>query len=73
VFAAEGYAYYDAMRQRRRARRAATAGPEPLLWSANSDRELSTIGHKIREATQPFALALVEQDRKSAHRRIRWP
>jgi hypothetical protein len=33
---------------------------ERLLWSANSENELSTIGHKLREALQDFASALVE-------------
>jgi hypothetical protein len=32
-----------------------------LLWGADSDRELSTIGHKCREAVQEFASALVER------------
>jgi hypothetical protein len=31
------------------------------LWSADSERELSTIGHKCREAIQEFATALVEK------------
>lgn len=34
---------------------------EALLWSASSERELSTIGHKVREATQDFANALVAE------------
>jgi hypothetical protein len=33
---------------------------ERLLWPANSDKEFSTIGHKLREALQDFASALVE-------------
>ena len=33
-----------------------------LLWGAESGRELSTIGHKCREAIQEFATALVERD-----------
>jgi hypothetical protein len=33
-----------------------------LLWGADSERELSTIGHKCREAVQEFATALVEAD-----------
>jgi hypothetical protein len=33
---------------------------ERLLWSANSDNEFSTIGHKLREALQEFATALIE-------------
>jgi len=33
---------------------------ERLLWSANSKNEFSTIGHKLREALQEFASALVE-------------
>jgi hypothetical protein len=36
------------------------AEAERLLWSANSSNELSTIGHKLREALQDFATALVE-------------
>lgn len=32
-----------------------------LLWGADSDRELSTIGHKCREAIQQFATALVDR------------
>lgn len=32
-----------------------------LLWGADSERELSTIGHKCREAIQEFATALVER------------
>lgn len=39
------------------------ADAEKLLWSASSERELSTIGHKVREATQLFATALVERYR----------
>ncbi len=31
-----------------------------LLWGEDSDRELSTIGHKCREAMQEFATALLE-------------
>jgi len=30
-----------------------------LLWGADSERELSTIGHKCREAIQEFVTALV--------------
>jgi hypothetical protein len=30
-----------------------------LLWGADSERELTTIGHKTREAVQQFATALV--------------
>jgi hypothetical protein len=37
------------------------ADAEKLLWSATSERELSTIGHKVREATQLFATALIER------------
>jgi hypothetical protein len=33
-----------------------------LLWGADSERELSTIGHKCREAVQEFATILVERD-----------
>ena len=33
---------------------------ERLLWSATSDSEFSTIGHKLREALQDFASALVD-------------
>lgn len=33
-----------------------------LLWGADSDRELSTIGHKCREAVQAFATALLERE-----------
>ncbi len=32
-----------------------------LLWGAESQRELSTIGHKCREAIQEFVTALVER------------
>ena len=32
-----------------------------LLWGADSERELSTIGHKCREAIQEFATALVDR------------
>jgi hypothetical protein len=32
-----------------------------LLWSADSERELSTIGHKCREAIQEFVTALIEK------------
>jgi hypothetical protein len=32
-----------------------------LLWGADSDRELSTIGHKCREAVQEFATVLVDR------------
>jgi hypothetical protein len=38
------------------------ADAEALLWKATSDRELSTIGHKAREAVQDFANALVEEN-----------
>jgi len=31
-----------------------------LLWGEDSEQELSTIGHKCREATQEFATALLE-------------
>jgi hypothetical protein len=34
-----------------------------LLWSADSERELSTIGHKCREAIQEFTTSLVDRDR----------
>lgn len=34
-----------------------------LLWGEVSERELSTIGHKCREAVQEFATALVERHR----------
>lgn len=34
---------------------------EELLWSAESAKELSTIGHKIREASHEFAIALVAE------------
>ena len=33
-----------------------------LLWDADSEQQLSTIGHKAREAMQAFANALVERD-----------
>jgi hypothetical protein len=32
-----------------------------LLWGADSDRELSTIGHKCREAVQAFTTELIEK------------
>jgi hypothetical protein len=32
-----------------------------LLWGADSDRELSTIGHKCREAIQEFVTALIDR------------
>jgi len=32
---------------------------EGLLWSADSDDQLTTIGHKVREATQEFATELL--------------
>lgn len=35
------------------------AEAQTLLWSANSDRELTTIGHKCREAMQEFATEAV--------------
>ena len=34
---------------------------ESLLWRADSEREFTTIGHKVREALQAFATAAVEQ------------
>lgn len=34
---------------------------ESLLWSADSEREFTTIGHKVREALQEFATAAVEE------------
>jgi hypothetical protein len=34
---------------------------EALLWPADSDRELTTIGHKAREAMQMFATEVVER------------
>ncbi len=34
---------------------------EALLWSADSARELTTIGHKAREAMQTFATEVVER------------
>ena len=33
-----------------------------LLWSEDPDAELTTIGHKTREAVQAFATALVERE-----------
>ena len=36
---------------------------EKLLWAADSEKELTTIGHKVREAMQAFATALVERHR----------
>ncbi len=38
-------------------------GAADLLWRADSESELSTIGHKCREAIQEFATALVERHR----------
>src|SRR4051794_20806566 len=32
-----------------------------LLWGADSERELTTIGHKTREAVQTFATTLLER------------
>jgi hypothetical protein len=37
------------------------AEAERLLWGDDSDRNLSTIGHKAREAVHEFAPALVER------------
>lgn len=37
------------------------AEAEALLWSANSDREFTTIGHKTREALQEFATEVVQR------------
>ena len=37
------------------------AEAEVLLWSANSDREFTTIGHKTREALQEFATEVVQR------------
>jgi hypothetical protein len=37
-----------------------------LLWGADSDRELSTIGHKCREAIQEFVTVLVDRHQPSA-------
>ncbi len=34
---------------------------EDLLWRADSQRELTTIGHKVREAMQQFATEVVER------------
>lgn len=36
---------------------------ENLLWSDDSDKALTTIGHLLREAMQEFATALVERFR----------
>ena len=33
-----------------------------LLWGANPETELTTIGHKTREAVQEFATTLAERD-----------
>jgi hypothetical protein len=49
----------DAFRVRYPAAYAKWAEAERLLWSADADRELSTVGHKVREASHEFALALV--------------
>jgi len=44
-----------------------------LLWASDSERQLTTIGHRCREAMQEFATALVERhqppgvDRNKAH------
>jgi hypothetical protein len=51
----------DAFRARYPAAYAKWAEAERLLWSADSDRELSTVGHKVREASHEFALALVDE------------
>jgi hypothetical protein len=37
------------------------AEAEALLWRADSDRELTTVGHKAREAVQQFATTLVDR------------
>lgn len=34
---------------------------EHLLWQANPESDLTTVGHKLREAIQQFATALVER------------
>jgi hypothetical protein len=34
---------------------------EKLLWSADSERDFTTVGHKAREAMQEFATELIEQ------------
>jgi len=39
------------------------AEAETLLWSSDSEKQLTTIGHLCREATQEFATALVEKHR----------
>lgn len=33
-----------------------------LLWGGNADAELTTIGHKTREAVQAFATALIDRE-----------
>ncbi|HEV2772366.1 MAG TPA: hypothetical protein VGV57_06000 [Thermoleophilaceae bacterium] len=40
-----------------------------LLWSANAPRELTTIGHKAREAMMAFATALVERHKPPEYAR----
>ena len=42
------------------------ADAERLLWVDDAEAQLTTIGHKIREATQAFATALVNQHGASA-------
>lgn len=37
------------------------AEAEALLWSADSDKQLTTIGHLCREAMQEFATALIDK------------
>lgn len=41
------------------------AAAEQMLWQANPEDDLTTIGHKLREAIQQFATAMVDRHQPS--------
>lgn len=56
----------DAFREAYPSAYARWAESEELLWGANSERELTTVGHKCREVMQEFATEVVARFRPEA-------
>lgn len=52
----------DAFRERYSAAYQRWSEAAALLWGRDAEAELTTIGHKTREAVQEFATALIERD-----------
>ena len=46
--------------------REGAAQAQALLWGADSEQELTTVGHKAREAVQAFAAELVDRYKPAA-------